>query len=58
MFERFMHYICFLIGKVTEEYEVDGKTPVEIFEDNESVKNLGETTDVLNLVSTERNLFP
>ncbi|MCI4393271.1 hypothetical protein PGIGA_G00155620 [Pangasianodon gigas] len=36
-------------GKVTEEHEVDGKTPVENYEDNESVKDLGDTADLLNL---------
>ncbi|KAF5890016.1 X-linked retinitis pigmentosa GTPase regulator, partial [Clarias magur] len=36
-------------GKVTEEHEVCRKTPVENYEDNESVKDLGETTDLLNL---------
>lgn len=38
---------------VTEEHEVDGKTFVENYEDNESVKDLGETADLLNLVSTK-----
>ncbi|XP_053532401.1 retinitis pigmentosa GTPase regulator b isoform X1 [Ictalurus punctatus] len=36
-------------GKVTEEHEVEGKTPDENYEDNESVKDLGETSDLLNL---------
>ncbi|KAK3528355.1 hypothetical protein QTP86_034141 [Hemibagrus guttatus] len=36
-------------GKVTEEHEVDAKTLVENYEDNESVKDLGETADLLNL---------
>lgn len=47
-----MYNIWILIGKVTEEQEVDGKSPVENYEDNESVKDLGETADLLNLVST------
>ncbi|KAM9493367.1 retinitis pigmentosa GTPase regulator b [Clarias gariepinus] len=36
-------------GKVKEEHEVCRKTPVKNYEDNESVKDLGETTDLLNL---------
>lgn len=50
--------VCVFIGKVTEEHEVDGKTPVENYEDNESVKDLGETADLLNLVSTKKNVLP
>lgn len=41
-----------------EEHEEDAKTLVENYEDNESVKDLGETVDLLNLVSTERNALP
>ncbi|XP_027024442.1 retinitis pigmentosa GTPase regulator b isoform X3 [Tachysurus fulvidraco] len=36
-------------GKVSEEHEEEAKTLVENYEDNESVKNLGETVDLLNL---------
>lgn len=58
-FESFAHCACiFFIGKVTDEHEVDGTTPVENHEDNESVKDLGETADLLNLVSTKRNIVP
>lgn len=57
MFESCVHYICIFIGKVTEEHEVEGKTPDENYEDNESVKDLGETSDLLNLVSTKRNIL-
>lgn len=39
-------------------HEVDAKTPVENIEDNESVKDLGETADLLNVVSTIRNVSP
>ncbi|KAI5088850.1 X-linked retinitis pigmentosa GTPase regulator isoform 2 [Silurus meridionalis] len=35
--------------KVTGEHEVHGKTAVENHEDDESVKDLGETADLLNL---------
>lgn len=57
VFESCVHYMCIFIGKVTEEHEVDAKTPVENYEDNESVKDLGETADLLNLVSIERNVL-
>lgn len=45
-FKSFVCCKCIFID--IEEQEVDGKTP----EDNESVKDLGETADLLNLVST------